>query len=113
MTSHCCQTADATVTVRLGRRPVGVRVLRMATEVGRLLTQRGLHRVYGGGTAGPVGARALAAAAAGGHLTAATVNRCVEPLEPAEELVLTDGPPAATVHRNPTERYKAFLHAWG
>lgn len=60
-----------------------------AAAAGRLLARRGLHLVYGGGTTGPAGACAQAAAAAGGTVTAITLAHWVEPVEPAQQLLVS------------------------
>lgn len=90
-----------------GCRDVDASVHAVAAETGRLLAGDGLHLVYGGGTTGPVGTCARAAAAAGGRVTAVTLEGWLEPGEPAQEIVLAGSLPERTVELE--RRGRAYL----
>jgi predicted Rossmann-fold nucleotide-binding protein len=66
-TAAACQRLA--VTVSCGAAQASAPYMTAARDLGRLLAERDIHVVYGGGRLGLIGAMADAAPAAGGHVT--------------------------------------------
>jgi uncharacterized protein (TIGR00730 family) len=78
-----------TVAVYASWQSVQMQDIEMARKMGRLLAAAGYRMVFGGGTAGPMGAAGQAAKRAGAHVTSVTQPDWVEPADHDYDELLT------------------------